>query len=77
MENQYDVTIRLDMTFTTTITVAAHSATQARAFIEAQWDAIGASLAHISDSDTYVWDVGESTLEIEAVEPSEDMPPLS
>jgi hypothetical protein len=74
-QHQYEVTIILHVALTTTVTVSAPSATQARDRIKGQWDAIGASLAHVSDSDAYAWDVVDSTMAIDTVVPIEATPP--
>jgi hypothetical protein len=54
MEQQYEVTVLLHVSFVTTVPVSACSATDARALIKAQWNDIGASLeGALGDSYTH------------------------
>jgi hypothetical protein len=74
MSHQYDVIVILHVSLVTTVPVEASSATQARARITDQWEAIGASLAHVSDDPAYAWDVVASTMAIDMVVPRDGTP---
>jgi|RhiMethySRZTD1v2_1073278.scaffolds.fasta_scaffold133478_3 hypothetical protein len=75
MLQQYEVTVILHVSLVTTVPVPARSATQARALLKEQWNALGASLAYVSVSETYAWDVFASRMAIAAVAPMEETPP--